>query len=146
MNEIKKRCNLISLVANLFYSLGYPKDCEEAYVRYIKLIENVFGPDVRRSFFQKHFYSSASLLIICFTKALETSNCYYLIGVYYLQHRYYVKALACFKRSMSIRTQKLTEKHESVTDCMYNIGIIYKQMGKKQKAYDQLEKTLYKRR
>jgi len=38
---------LISLVANLFYSLGYPKDCEEAYVRYIKLIESVFGPDVR---------------------------------------------------------------------------------------------------
>lgn len=47
MSEIRKRCNLISLVANLFYSLGYPKDCEEAYVRYIKLIENVFGPDVR---------------------------------------------------------------------------------------------------
>lgn len=141
MNEIKKRCNLISLVANLFYSLGYPKDCEEAYVRYIKLIESVFGPDVRRRFFQKHF-----CLLFALQKALETSNCYYLIGVYYLQHRYYVKALACFKRSMSIRTQKLTEKHESVTDCMYNIGIIYKQMGKKQKAYDQLEKTLYKRR
>lgn len=46
MNEIRKRCNLISLVANLFYSLGYFKYCEEAYVRYVKLIENVFGQEV----------------------------------------------------------------------------------------------------
>lgn len=68
------------------------------------------------------------------------------MGVYYLQHRYYVKSLACFKRSMGIRTQKLTEYHESVTDCMYNIGIVYKQMGKKQKAYGYLEKTLHIRR
>lgn len=76
MNEVRKRCNLISLVANLFYSLGYPKDCEEAYVRYIKLIENVFGPDVI-TFLYLIWY-------INFNKALETSNCYFLIGVYYL--------------------------------------------------------------
>ncbi|KAL4503049.1 hypothetical protein ABPG72_014278 [Tetrahymena utriculariae] len=123
MNEIRKRCNLISLVANLFYSLGHQNECEEAYVRYVKLIENVMGQD-----------------------ALETSNCYFLMGVYYLQHRYYIKALACFKRSMSIRSQRLTERHESVTDCQYNIGIAYKQLGRKQKALDQLEKTLFIRR
>ncbi|EAS04600.2 formin domain protein (macronuclear) [Tetrahymena thermophila SB210] len=123
MNEIRKRCNLISLVANLFYSLGHQNECEEAYVRYVKLIETVMGQD-----------------------ALETSNCYFLMGVYYLQHRYYIKALACFKRSMSIRSQRLTERHESVTDCQYNIGIAYKQLGRKQKALDQLEKTLFIRR
>ena len=57
-----------------------------------------------------------------------------------------MKALACFKRSLAIRITKLGERHESVTDCWYNIGVIYKQTGKKIKAQEMLEQTLTLRR
>ena len=59
-------------------------------------------------------------------KSLETSNCYFFVGVFYLQHKYYIKALASFKRSLNIRICKFKENNESVADCKYNIGIIYK--------------------
>jgi len=67
-------------VANLFYTLGLIKKCEEAYVKYIKLIETVFG-----------------------SMALETSNCYYLMGIFYLEEKFLIKALACMKKALHIR-------------------------------------------
>lgn len=51
------------------------------------------------------------------TETIETSNCYFLMGVFYIQNKYYIKALACMKKSMNIRIGKLTDKHECVTDC-----------------------------
>jgi tetratricopeptide (TPR) repeat protein len=56
---------------------------------------------------------------------LQTSNCYYLVGVFYLEHKYFAKALACFKRAAEIRENKLGE-HECLADCWYNIGLTYK--------------------
>ncbi len=50
------------------------------------------------------------------------------------------------KRSLQIRLNKLGEKHESVTDCWYNIGVIYKQMNKKLKAIEFIEQALKLRR
>jgi tetratricopeptide (TPR) repeat protein len=69
-----------------------------------------------------------------------------LVGVFYLQHKYFVKALACFKRSLSIRTSVLGERDESVADCWYNMAVVYKQIGKKLKAIEYLERTLTLRR
>lgn len=80
MSHLSKQCNLISLAANLFYTIGDQKNCENAYVFYVKIVESLHGPT-----------------------DLETANSYFLIGVYYLQHKYFLKALACFKRCISIR-------------------------------------------
>ncbi|KRX10330.1 hypothetical protein PPERSA_02747 [Pseudocohnilembus persalinus] len=103
--------------------LGDLKSCEQAYVKYVKLVESALGPE-----------------------CLETSNCYFLVGVFYLQNKQYMKALACIKKAHNIRITKLTEKNESVSDCQYNIGVIYKQMGKKMKAIEFLDKALVSRR
>lgn len=62
-NELKKRTNLLSVLASLFYAVGDYKNCEATYVKYIRLVENNYG-----------------------NGALEISNCYFLIGVFYLQH------------------------------------------------------------
>ncbi len=59
--EIKRRCSILSVVANLFYAIGDFKHCEDSYVKYIQMIEDYFGPD-----------------------SLETANCYFLMGVFYL--------------------------------------------------------------
>ena len=122
-NEIKKRTNLLSILASLFYAVGDYKNCEAIYVKYLKLIENNFG-----------------------SNTLEISNCYFLIGVFYLQHKYHSKALACFKKSLEIRLGKLGEKHEAISDCWYNIGVVYKQTNKRNKAIDYLNKSLFLRK
>ena len=61
--ELKKRTNLISTLANLFYAVGDFKNCEKLYVKYVKTVETNLS--------ENH---------------LQTSNCYYLVGVFYLQH------------------------------------------------------------
>ena len=61
MNDIRKRCSLIALMASLFYACGDFKNCEKHYVIYVETIESAFGKD-----------------------SLESSNCYFLIGVFYL--------------------------------------------------------------
>ena len=35
LQDVRKRCNLYSLVANLFYAVGHQKNCEKAYVKYV---------------------------------------------------------------------------------------------------------------
>ena len=122
-NELKKRTNLLSILASLFYSVGDYKNCELIYVKYIRLVENNFG-----------------------SNTLEISNCYFLIGVFYLQHKYHSKSLACFKKSLEVRLSKLGEKHESVSDCWYNMGVVYKQTNKKFKAIQYLEKAMILRK
>lgn len=68
-------------------------------------------------------------------------------GVFYLQHKRYLQSLACFKRALNVRIQKQPDhKSEGIADCWYNIGLIYKQNGKKLKAIEFLEKALELRR
>ncbi len=63
MSELQKRCQLVSLIANLFYAVGDVRACEAAYAKYVRLIEMVMGAE-----------------------SMETSNCYFLVGVFYIQH------------------------------------------------------------
>jgi hypothetical protein len=63
LDLFKDRANVFSTLANLFYNLGDWNNCEEMYVKYIKITENNMGED-----------------------SFETANCYYLTGVFYLQH------------------------------------------------------------
>lgn len=89
-----KQCNLLALIANLFYSIGDQRFCENAYVKYVLTLQACYGEE-----------------------SLEASNGFFLMGVYYLQHKYLTQALACFKQALQIRTNKIGGQSESIADC-----------------------------
>lgn len=117
--QIRRRTSLLSLMAAIFYSIGEFKMTESVYCKYTILIEKNFGE-----------------------KSAETSNCYFLIGVFYMQHKLHKKAMACFRTALEIRESKFGKFHECISDCYFNIAIIYKQMLKRQKAIQCLNNVL----
>lgn len=60
---LKDRTNIFSTLASLFYNIGDWNSCEDMYVKYTKITENNFGED-----------------------SFEAGDCYFVIGVFYLQH------------------------------------------------------------
>jgi tetratricopeptide (TPR) repeat protein len=84
---------------------------EEVYVIYTQMVEQNYG-----------------LL------SVEASNCYYLIGLFYLENSYLKKAMACMKKALEIRLNELPETHSSISDCYYNIGLIYYVLGNRANA------------
>lgn len=122
-NELKRRANLLSLVASSLFNVEDFKNCEMLFVKYVKLVEKNYG-----------------------TKSLEVSNCYFMIGGFYYQLDMFSKALESFKRSLEVRKSKLNDKHESVGDCYYNMALAYKHMDKPIKAVLFLEKAYDQRR
>ena len=67
------------MIASLYNCIGHQKQCEQAYVNYVKLIEQNYGPD-----------------------SILTANCYFLIGVFYFEQTLLTKAEACFRKSMAL--------------------------------------------
>lgn len=61
--EFKKVTNLLATIGALFYAVGDFKNCELMYAKYVKFIETNFG-----------------------SEHLQTSNCYFLMGVFYLEN------------------------------------------------------------
>lgn len=110
---MKKRTSLLSAIGALYFNIGNLRGTEKTYVWYLNLIETNFGKD-----------------------ALETSNCFYLIGSFYLENNYLKKSLACFRRALKIRVKNLGKEHTSVSDCYYNIGLILYLGGRQEKALD----------
>lgn len=43
MNDIRKRCSLLALIASLFYACGDFNNCEKNYVSYVLVIETGFS-------------------------------------------------------------------------------------------------------
>jgi len=121
INEyILKITNILSTIAALFYSIGDIVNCEEAYIKYTKVLELNFG-----------------------SESPEASNAYFLVGTFYIENKYFNKALACFRKALSIRQSYFgTEQHESVADCYYNMGLIYKQNQEYRKSLDHLNKAI----
>lgn len=111
IKELKRRTTLLATFASLFYNVGQLKKSEEVYVVYVQMVEQNYG-----------------------LQSLETSNCYYLVGVFYLENSYLKKAMACLKRALDIRIQHLGPKHAAVADCYYNIGLIFYVIGDRPKA------------
>lgn len=106
IRELKKRTNLFTTFATLFSALGNFKACEKCYVYYLKLISVNFGKD-----------------------SLETSNCYFLMGVFYVTSsspasQHLKKAVACFMACLKIRLKVLPDTHTSISDCYFNIAIV----------------------
>lgn len=110
---MKRRTTTLSCFASLFCNIGQVRTCEEIYVIYIQMIEQNYG-----------------------VLSLEASNCYYLVGIFYLENSYLKKAMACMKRALEIRTSQVGQNHSSVSDCYYNIGLIFHVVGNKTKAYN----------
>ena len=117
--ELKRRTNLISCMANLFFSVGDFISCEQLYAKYIRLIENNVGK-----------------------ATLDASNCYFLVGVFYLHSKQHAKSLSCFRHSCKVREAILGPNHEAIADCWYNIGILYKSLQRYFKAIQYLNKAL----
>ena len=69
---------------------------------------------------------------------LEVANAYYLAGVFYFELRQMTKAVACFERSLGER--KVGSAGQS--DCLFNLGLIYKIQQKDQKAMACFKKCL----
>jgi tetratricopeptide (TPR) repeat protein len=102
---------LLACFASLFYNIGLLKMTEEVYVIYTQMVEQNYG-----------------LL------SVEASNCYYLIGLFYLENSYLKKAMACMKKALEIRLNEVAETHSSISDCYYNIGLIYYVLGNRANA------------
>lgn len=117
--EIKRRSSLIATFANLFFAVGNLPKAEICYIGYIQLSEQFFG-----------------------LSSLETSDCYYMVGIFYLENLYLKKSMACFRRSAKIRREILGNDHCCVSDCEFNIGIIYELVGRKEEGRDRILKSL----
>lgn len=111
IKELKRRTSLLATFASLFYNVGQLKKTEEVYVIYVQMIEQNYG-----------------------LMSLETSNCYYLVGIFYLENAYMKKAMACMKRALEIRVNHVGQEHPCVADCYYSMGMIYYVIGDRSKA------------
>ena len=111
IKELKRRTSVLACFAALFYNVGQLKSTEEVYIIYIQMIEQNYG-----------------------VQSLETSNCYYLVGIFYLENSYLKKAMACMKRALEIRLAHVGPNHSSISDCYFNIGTIFYVHGNRSKA------------
>lgn len=119
IKELKRRTSLLACFASLFYNVGQLKTAEDIYITYIQIIEQNYG-----------------------LTSLETSNCYYLVGLFYLENNYLKKAMACMKKALEIRIGQVGANHSSISDCYYNIGLIFYIIGNKAKAHSWILNSL----
>jgi tetratricopeptide (TPR) repeat protein len=68
--------------------------------------------------------------------SVETSNAYFLVGVYYFEQKLLHKAAASFQKCLAIRELRLGKTHAACADCLLNLGIIYKKLGFLNKSKD----------
>ena len=74
--------------------------------------------------------------------SLETSNAYYLVAIYYFEQSMTHKSIACFRKALAIRELKFNPIHVSCSDCLLNLGILYKMRGLTDQAKQSLERAL----
>ena len=107
------------MIAAFYNAIGNQNRCEDAYVTYVRLVERFFLKD-----------------------SLETSNAYFLVGIYYFEKKLSHKAIACFKKTLAIREKKFGLEHASCADCIHNLGILFKQRGNVGHALDAFNQAL----
>jgi hypothetical protein len=61
-NDFRWMLSAMGMIASFYNSLGYQKQCEAVYVRYVTLIEDLYEKD-----------------------STEAGNAYYMVGVYYYE-------------------------------------------------------------
>lgn len=101
---------------------------EKAYSYYIRLVESNYGKDT-----------------------LESSNCYFLLGLFYIENGYLNKAMAAIKMCLNMRITNLKLEdiselqHSSVSDCFHNMSLIYLLNNKPISAIKLLKESLSSR-
>lgn len=118
--DFKWMLSALATIAAFYNAVGNQVKCEEAYVRYVRWIEQFYGAD-----------------------SLEASNCYFLVGLYYFEEQQLQKSLACFIKALFVRTKELGgESHPACADCLLNMGILYKRLGVPSRAITSFAKAL----
>ena len=90
------------MFASLYYNLGDIKSVDKCYQIYLKIIQKNYGDT-----------------------SLELANSYFSIGVYFMQTKRFIKAVALFKNCLKIREENFGKIHEGIADCLTNIGICF---------------------
>lgn len=65
----------------------------------------------------------------------ETSNCYFMMGSYFMENEEYNKAIACYIRASEMRA-------DFSGDCYYNLGIIFHILKKQKISIQMFENAL----
>lgn len=101
----------------MYNALGQQKKCEEAYYNYVKRVEMYYG-----------------------VNSAETSNCYFMLGIYYFENLFLDKALLCYQKCIWIR--KSLNADEGIADCKYNVAVIYWKKNQLERAITELNECL----
>ncbi|CAG9315303.1 unnamed protein product [Blepharisma stoltei] len=117
--QLKTKVSVYSTLANLLCACGDYINAEKMYVQYIKLIELHLG-----------------------RSSLETSNAYFMLGLFYQNQKLISKSIMSFTVSHEIRIENLGDSHETVADCEYNLALLNKMKGNMFKATTLLQKAL----
>jgi tetratricopeptide (TPR) repeat protein len=119
--HFRRKTEIVATVANLYYAVGNLRKCEEVMVEYCRMFEQTFGP-----------------------RSLEFSNGVFLLGVFYYEHSYYQKSLACFYNCLEVRLECFDNSEESncIADCYYNLAILSKAGGDPIKAIEYLKRVI----
>lgn len=118
--DFKWMLSALATIAALYSACGNQVKCEKVYVNYVRWIEQFYG-----------------------AQSIEASNCYFLVGLYYFEEQQFHKSLACFIKSLYIRSKEFgSESHPSCADCLLNMGILYKRLGIPVRAFTALTKAL----
>jgi len=117
--QLKQKLSVYCVLSNLLNACGDAATAEKMLVQYCKLVEVHLG-----------------------LRSLEASNCCFMLGLFYIKRSFLKKALQCFTRASDIRREQLGETHDTVGDCLYNIGLIHRKLGNHFKANASLSKAL----
>jgi hypothetical protein len=91
VRELKRRTSILSSFAGLANAICQFALAEKAYIFYVRIIESNYG-----------------------INSIEASNCFFLIGGFYLENNYLKKAMACFRKCLDVRVRELKGlKHSS---------------------------------
>jgi tetratricopeptide (TPR) repeat protein len=124
LNDLRWLLSAYGLIAAFFQALGRPRECEETYCMYVKIVEELYEPN-----------------------SVEASNAYFMVGVYYFETEQLQKSLACFLKALYIRKTDHGDASQAAGEVHYNLAIVYKKLGHRDKAIEHFREALdFKRR
>ena len=76
----------------------------------------------------------------------ESGNAYFQIGIYYFEHKAFTKSLVCFTKCLFMRKKDLGDQSMGVSDCHYNLAILYQKLGEMDRTLSHFQTCLSIRR
>lgn len=117
-SSFKMILSTYSAIAALYSRCGNQRKAEQVYEKYIT--------EVSKAYIKYHG-----------TFNIPTSDCFFWMGVFYMENDMNMKAEKWFEKALYIRKNFYqTEYHPSWADCYYNLSVIYKKRKFLNKAQD----------